>query len=436
PSVATPEGNRFSTPFWIDKDDQYTAINSSDLNIYMHWGWNGEYKNNDPNDRKNNDVLDENSNTTYFSEIIYFDLRLDGEAFVYPPLPPAMFNITDSTGSWLRVPVNFDIGQTAILYGLVSGEHVFEVRAVDLQLIPDPTPATFTFYLYDPIPLESKSGILIIDDDPHNNNNCPDDSTDALYEYFVSDYTGEVVQFDRVQWANTNSVYHFGRSKFSPTDLIPYELIIYHSDDPTVSTNIVSEYDPLYLYLRGGGNMILSGGARLKDAQEQMIEGYYMLFDRYFGLPLPIGSDQDTAGQITQVSWNGTNGAFQTLQFFQFARAEATGYTDIHLQIPSFNILLNLQGHEGLGPVCYFDNLTPGTEIYYSFGCRDEIEEEEDTDYLPNQAQYDFFNGKPVGIKYSTAITKCFTFGFPLSYMDKDEVKAKINRILIELGMM
>ncbi|MBN2460102.1 MAG: hypothetical protein JXB60_00725, partial [Candidatus Cloacimonetes bacterium] len=143
PNVLRPDGNHFSTPFWINLAGDYTAINSDDLNIYMHWGWFGEFKLNDPRERILNAVKDEETGALYFSEIIYFDLRLDGAPFVYPPLPAEWFNITDDDGTeWLRVPIFYEIGQNAVLYDLASGEHTFEVRAVDLQLIPDPTPAT------------------------------------------------------------------------------------------------------------------------------------------------------------------------------------------------------------------------------------------------------------------------------------------------------
>ena len=443
PNVLKPDGNHFATPFWIDLEGNYTAINSDDLNIYMRWGYYGEYELKDPGERLLNEVWDEETGDQYFTEIIAFDLRLDGEPYNYPPLDPQYFNFTDDDGTeWLRVPATIEVGQENVLYGLQAGEHSFVVRAVDLQLVPDPTPSVFDFILYDPIPLSEKTGVCIIDNDSDATPYCPDDTTDVLYEYFLGDYVGTVVNLDREDAPLDNKQYHFNRSVFSPTDLMEYELIVYHSDYPTVDTNFIAEYDPLYLYLLSGGNMILSGGSGLAAAQEEAVAGYYRILDRFLGIPLPEDGE-DTGGEILRVSWDGVNASFFNLQFLTYVQPVNGSYGIIDLQVPSFNgNLIDNLGHGGLGPVSYITGINEMAQPLYTFGCRSpendpEIEEwddECDVDWIPCEEQYNFFSPQYVGIKYSTENTNCYTFSFPLAYMDKDQVRSMFNQILTEIS--
>lgn len=448
PSVSTLEGTHYSTPMWVDKDGHFTVMNSNDLKLYLHWGYHGEYGiktesgnviTNNPNSTKVGSVLDELTNSPYFTEIRYFDLRLDGAAYVYAPLPAEEYNITDDDGTeWLRVPVGADIATTTILNNLEPGFHRFEARAVDLQDIGDKTPSEFIFKIVDPIPAIEKSGILIIDDTNNDPGYAPEAYVDSLYQdYFFSDYAGTVDVIDRNELRtfikDDLNLYglHFQRPVLSPTDLQQYKTIVWHSDDPRISSDsrFAWEYDVLNLYLRSGGNIILSAGANVRPVFELCANKGFNILDRYFGLPL---NGEDV---VNVPSKSGLESSFLNLQLFKYAQANAdAGITeDVNLLMPSViaNIMNNpvLNPNEALGPVAYFDNYEDDVEKIFTFGSIPPGDGPLDL----TQAEYEALNVRPVGISKTTTNTKCFMLGFPLSYMVPEQAKAALTQIVAEI---
>jgi len=453
PYVITSDGAHFSTPFWIDWDGNMEVIGSDDLQIFFHWGWHGEFEDNQPDKRRVNQVLDENTDSLYFAEIFYFDLRYDDEAFVHELLPAAIYNIIDDDGTeWLRIPIEHEYSQNTIVSGDYAsvGTHSFVVRAVDSQFEVDPTPAEFVFNIVAPIPKEEKIGILIIDDEQNHSVYCPEDSVDALYAYFLSDQP-DVDEINRIEVADFIgnlglSALHFYRAVLSPTDLQQYKTILYHSDNPLVNTisNFYKEYDSLNLYLDSGGNLIFSGGANALTIQQRCQYYGISLLKKYFGIPLDTGGQGNAVNLVTYVdpdTGEETIADFFHLQFLVKSTA-LNGFTDdVYLQFPSFNNLINMK--YGLGPVAYFEYLLDETEPIFTYGCKtpyDGIDptflawdDEDDTDQYPSEAQYNEFNGKTVGLRKITENNSCYFFGFPLSYMNAQQVKNTINQILDEI---
>ena len=447
PSVSTIEGTHYSTPFWVDKDGNFAVMNSNDLKIYLHWGYNGEYGyktadgaviNNNPNSTKIGSVLDEMTNSSYFSEIRYFDLRLDGMAYTYAPLPAAQYNVVDEDGTeWLRVPVGSDIAQATILNNMAPGFHRFEVRAVDLQGVGDKTPAEFVFKIVDPIPAAEKSGILIIDDTNSQPGYAPEALIDSLYEeYYFSDYAGQVDVIDREELRTFISDLnlwglHFTRPVLSPTDLQQYKTIVYHSDDPRISSGsrFAWEYDLLNLYLRSGGNIIFSAGANVRPVLELCAIKGFNIMDRYFGLPL------DGEDMINIPSKSGIESDFLNLQLFKYAKANAdAGFTgEVNLQMPSevANIMNNvvLNPNQALGPVAYFTNYDADVTSLFTFGSIPPGDGPLDL----TQAEYDELNARPVAIRKITSTSRCYLLGFPLSYMVPEEAKAALTQIVNDI---
>jgi len=456
PSIMTADGAHFATPFWIDTEGKLTAIGSQDFRVYLHWGWHGEFETDQPDKRRVGQVYDELTNTPYFAEIISFDIRIDDEAYVYGPLPASDYNVIDDDGTeWLRVPIYHDISQHTNIYGdyTSTGSHKVEIRAVDLQDVADETPAEFTFFVEDFIPKEEKAGILIIDDEENHPSQSPEAIVDTLYNYFF-DSQNDVVEVNRVDVADIIgdmglSALHFYRAVFSPTDIQQYKLIVYHSDKPLINTtsNFDKEYDSLNLYLSGGGNLLFSGGANIVAIQQKCQKDGLPLLE-YFGIPRELDDEELQAVHVvTHV--NPESGAVTQANFFKLqfmVKATATnGFTDdILLQLPGFNNLVNMK--YGLGPVAYFDNLLNGTETIFEFGCKFkdpdgngldptflDWDADYDTDQYPNEDQYNEFTGKAVAIKRITENNNCYFFGFPLSYMNKDDVKAAMQVILDEI---
>ena len=450
PSILTPDGIHNATAFWVNMDHQYILIGSEDIKIYMHWGWHGEFGDygvddyNDPHAKKNDVVLDELTGASYFSEITYFDLRLDGAPLYYPPLPATGENlrVDDDGTEWLRVPVNHAIGQRVMLNlttlgGIdnLYGEHTFVARAVDLQDVVDDTPHEFIFYIEVPCPKEEKDGIMIIDDEV-DTNNAPADTVNNFYDYIISDFETNPGYIDRFEikeliygW-NLEKL-HFKKAFLSPTDFQHYKTIIYHTDDPISVSHFVQEYESLKIYLLQGGNIIFSTGAELETVQINCRDQYHFpILEDYFGIPL---LDENVVVAVSK-NW-GTN------PFFIKAISQFGTEFDINLQLPSFNaqitnpMLPELLSKDGLGPVAYFNEEIITSEIIYRYGCKEPGEEPHPPFHtVPTQEEYDMYNNLPVGIQNITENNSCYLFSFPLVYMVKEEVKVMMNHILSEIG--
>ena len=439
PSVMTSEGAHYSTPFWKSKDEEYTAIHSNNMKIYMKWGYFGEYEGDAPTNKKIANVLDERTIMKYFSEIRFFDLRMDGEAYYYAPLPASEFNILDEeTGKeWLRVPMSHAIAQETIITGLSPGIHRFEVRAVDLQNVPDKTPTEFVFNLVEPVPASEKEGILILDDSANDPWLSPEAYVDSLYqEYYFADYSGRVDFQDRKWLVDNilNSEFHFKKAEFCPTDLHSYKTVIYHSDNPIKEGAFHLEYDVINLYLGGGGNLVFSIGANLKtEVLRDVRKWAYPVLDRYFGID---GSDEESILILEKDGTNALEPPFFYLSYFIKAIPD-NGFTEeIDLMIPSFHPFVNIHPIlqieiNAMGPVAYFDEskLDENTTVIYRFGCISAGDGPLD----PANYEYNTYNEQPVGLKRQVGESKCYVFSFPLSYMEPTQAKEMLNQIIDEI---
>ena len=446
PSITTSENVHNATAFWVNTEGEYTLIGSDDIKIYMKWGWAGEYDENNPLSRLTDETLDEATNKSYFSEITHFDIRVDDAPLYYPPLPPVGENLkVDEDGTeWFRVPISHNIGQqitlTANMLGGTTGlygQHSFTVRAVDLQGVVDPTPHTFTFNIERPIAVEERSGVLIIDNDV-DTQSAITDTIDFLYNYFVSEFDANPGYLNRNEIAtNISNVWgldqlHFSKAVISPTDMQQYKTIIYHSDNPVSASDIGKEYESLEIYLNNGGNLILSGAAPLSNVQTYCRSQGFPLLQDYFGIPLLPPTDVEPIKIVSN--------ALGDNPFFVKAFSEIAVYDDMNLQLPSFNPGItnpnvDLLSKDGLGPVAYFNMDIVGAEILYSYGCKavgEEIHAPFHT--VPTQEEFDMYNGQTVAIRRTIDNTNCYMFGFPLSYMVKEEAKTVIAEILTSLG--
>nr|HPR17271.1 hypothetical protein [Candidatus Cloacimonadota bacterium] len=429
PSVTTLTGTHYALPFWIDKDGNYTCIHSNDLKVYMHWGYRGEFEGNDPDAKAMAKVYDELTSSNYYSEIKYYDLRLDGEPYVYAPLPAAQYNFMDEdTGKeWLRVPVASTISQEVTLSGLEPGNHRFEVRAVDLQNEPDKTPSEFLFKIVSSVPALEKEGILVVDNTPHNQSWAPETITDSLYSElgFLADYTGTIDILDR-KWLYDN-VYvnrNYTSDVLSPTDLQKYKTIIYHADFYE-NMNLQSEANALDIYFQGGGNLIISGCANLSAMRSGLQNNGSSFLQKYFGI--------DYMEDDAIVAFKGAMMPFNP-SYFKKAVAHNSSYSDITLDPDGFYSQITLPNFDStaLGPISYFplDNLSINTEVLFTFGCKDPG----DGLYDPSNQEYTFYSQQPVAIKsVNSNNNKCFMFGFPLSYMDEEAVSDMLMQIINDI---
>lgn len=421
PSVLTTSGTRYAAPFWVDRNGDYTCIHSNDLKIYMHWGYRGEFTDNNPDDKFVGKVYDELTSKQYFSEIKYFDLRLDGQPYYYAPLPAAQYNYVDeSTGKeWLRVPVASTISQKATLSGLSPGTHRFEVRAVDMQNEPDRTPSEFVFKIVEFVPASQKEGILVLDN-TLDNNYTPPAIIDTLYskQGYFKNYPHVVDRLERSWlaenvWVDRN----YTKDIFSPTDLQNYKTVVYHAEN-LESMKFALEYNTMELYLQSGGNIILSGNANLSiEMQRDMKNNNYPILEKNFG----IDYLQDDAISYPTDSYSPLSPNI----FFVGADGSSSEYPEIDLKLPSFNPTVTTAfGPIAYFPVQYLNSAT--TEVLYTFRCKQPGDDPTD----PSNAEYDYYSAQPVAVKNTTANNKCYIFGFPLSYMDDDAVSEMLMYII------
>ena len=417
PAIWNGEEYRHAMPFWIDSNNDLACINSSDLEIFMSWGFDGEYYYNNPISRKRNIVLDEETGANYFSEILFYDVRLDDSPYENNELPPSVCNIIDNDGTeWLRIPSDEEISQKLVLSNLASGNHELSVRAVDLQLSVDPTHASYNFKVVEPVALENREGILILDDTQDNGIWAPADHMHSFYSTYgaLSGYSGTIETLDRQNLTESELIMG---STFSLTELQNYKTVIYYSD--ALQTNFYKEQHALYQYLENGGNIILSMDASLYNAYNSWSFNNSGIFEKYFGIQ---SSFENTISNVST--------SYYQNRFFIQAVAQIENCIDLNLLEPSFNSLVNgFNGDEvcALGPVSYIneESLSGSASVLFKFGCRPPGNEE----YEPTQEDYDFYSDQVVSIKNITETNKCYLFSFPLSYMNLEQV----NEILIPI---
>jgi hypothetical protein len=429
PSVQTSDGAHHATSFWYNSEEKYTAIGSNDFKTYMRWGYSGEFEDNNPQKPADGITLDEVTGQPYFCEIVGYDLRLDGEPYYYPPIPAVgvHLQVDDDGKEWLRVGANYFIGQSTTItltsysgsLDNMYGEHTFEVRAIDLQGAVDETPHEFTYTVVAPIPKEEKSGVLIIDDDG-DTPNSPSLLINEFYEYIVSDYDIEPGYINREDMnALGMDGLHHGKSVIATSDIQQYKAIIYHADNPTAEFSFWKEFEALKIYLLQGGNIILSGGSNLKIMNQKCTDNAFSILDQYFGIPM---DNEDAIGIVP------SSVPFLFNQFFIDAIGQGS-FTNIDLLLPSFNNAVNLGN--GLQPVAYFNDYQPEAEVIFTYGCR--VVDANDP-YAPSQEQYNQYSDDlPVGLRKVTEDNSCYIFGFPLAYMESDQVKSAMTQILNEL---
>ncbi|MDP8231257.1 MAG: hypothetical protein P9L91_01165 [Candidatus Zophobacter franzmannii] len=414
---------RYATAMFKNADGFYACLGSRNLKIWLRWGFHGQYgyKNeatsqsivtDNPYDSALNILLDEETDENYFSQILFYDLRLDGAPYNYPPLADEV--ITDETGdyvgeSWLRVPVANSIAQSIVVSGLESGFHIFEVRGVDLQGEVDKTPARFEFVVEEPVSAADKSGVLIIDDDhPTAQFLSPEAFTDDFYNSLFANLTS-TDELDML--AIENNLDNIGR-RVSPTDLEKYKLVVYHSDSPASENGLVRENDALSLYMYGGGNLIISGGSNIDAAIRNSFTEEKTFFHRFLDMFDTVDYPIDLFTQSV------TNNAAAN-PFFIKAHIEdaysANGAGVVNLETDAdIAFSTYVDNFAGMGPITYFPELPWSFQVPIAkYGCKSVY----DDNRPPLPDQYEQFNMQNVGIKVTTR-GSVYVFGFPLSYME------------------
>ncbi len=432
PFTITNGAQRFATPLFRDLENKLTAVNSTNMKVWIRWGWDGEYgivqSNGDilfpgtPYDKKVDVVRDATTGENYYSEITHFDLRLNDQPYNFPPYANSI-QVDDDGTRWLRIPVTSVLGQTVVLTSLPSGLHKFEVRCVDLQdEVSDP--AEFFFNLVDEKPIAQRSGILVIDDDTDSASYSPESVVLAKYTNMLSDYSGTKTFIHRTTDITPGDTYPDIRKRhLAYPDLQNYKMVIFHSDNPSDTGTLKLDNDGLVMYMQHGGNLVISHTSKLAG----ILDAFVLAAQKSFLTNLGINYISQPATSVS--------GSMQTNTFFQQAVGQL-GFPNINLQYgtgenASFNALVN--SRQGLATVAYFPtaNLLTSTQTIYTYGCKPTTWPA----FPPSQTLFDQLNGKPVGIKKTNGVGKVYTFTFPLTYMLQADSKAMMNKIIQECGI-
>jgi hypothetical protein len=394
----TAEKNR---QLWSN-ENAYHAVNSQDFKLHLRWGYRGQYSNDNPFGTEMNLCYNEQG-YNYFSKITAFDLRFDGtplpsnSGFVNPVI------VTHSDGStWLRILNLLDSCRHVTLSNLSNWSHQFQVCAVDIQGVYS-EPAAVSINLIPYKPFNQRSGILIVDDSPNSTTYSPEQTVDNIYNSIIPNTWGAVTTYDIAESGTTTIAPGF-------IMLQDYKAVVWHSDNPSSSANLLPNIDALDCYLAHSGNLVLSGTNRLYTTITDIGSAYPVFIYHRLGI-----TNNASCGYV--------GNSITTNPFFVQANG-LNGLGNVSVETDaSFCSLVNTR--KGLSIVTYF-NPDLGLNFLYGFGCKPV----NSTAFPPTQEQYDMFSSKYVAYKYSQLGANVVVFGFPLSYMKQTELSPAIQNIL------
>lgn len=444
PEIQVPgEGAHFGTPFFISRklDDegnidghQLSTLWSDDLRIYLRWGWKGQYEGDDPDRGFINEVHDIATSRDYLANVKAFDLRLGDAPYPYPPMinhpqfqTRFLYTDPDDGTQWLRVPRFYDrdIDTRALLTGIPHGDYTLSVRVVDSQNRMSEV-ETFQFLIAERVPREQKQGVLIIDNETYPNPVFKSYTKDFYNEVLEGMDVGPVEVINRQELrTNFESLnMHFGRIFLSTADLERYRLVIWHCDNPTEigpnNANIHHEYEVVNIYLRGGGNMLLSGGSNI-NAMRRAAESQSFVnptLHLFFGLTY--------RSEVVTRSLSNSMVGPAAKQYFIGAKP-AAGFTprfkEVNLDFTHPFLAALGDRVRGLAPITLFsDDSDDYADAYTSVFYRMKVVEPADPDNEDLVEDINKHRDAPVAIRRKSPNNSTYVFGFPLSYIDRDEV--------------
>ncbi|MEA3475004.1 MAG: lamin tail domain-containing protein [Candidatus Cloacimonadota bacterium] len=429
----------YANRFYMDINEDLSAIWSDDIKIYLKWSYLGEYEFSISNWRiyyaehtySYDESLPYYQYQRYFCDIEFMDIQLDGSADGIPPIGTVI--IDDITGEeWMRVPISEE--QACTLTNLPSGSHILKVRAVDLQGALDPTPEMLEFTLHEKVEQNEKEGVLIVDDTKATPLFAVEDSVDIFYDNLLEDCPHQVTTFDlneepfhniadlNIDIRNDNLAPYF-----APSDIQEYKLILWHSNNPRefyndiAKVHLIQHYDLLSFYLNSGGNLVFTGCAKVCDpyyAKTNFLQDYAGLADTLSAL-----NTDDIVWGNPSVNNSPMGGASGSGSFEG-------------IEIDSLNVVYSLAGY----PFPQYFGPTPlgaiGSVTFLNIVNAEEIFTCIPGPNFPDPEPYD---GAPVGSKYIKipgVNGLVYILGFPLFYFQVDQGKLFLNKVFDEIDSL
>ena len=435
----------FGNPFYVDANENFSAIWSQDLELHFWWSYLGEFEYTCDHGRiytGHTYFYDENLDEyiRYYCDIEFMDIQLDGGI---DGLPSVGSVIIDSLSGeeWMRISINQD--QSCLLTNLSIGEHTFKVRSIDIQGAVDPSPEELVFTLHEPVDASQSDNILLIDDTQNRMIFAVEDSVNNFYQEIIEDYSGSVDWID-LRDNNYISIYNLNKESrfddlapsFAPSDVQSYKMVLWYANDPKSYYNdfckvhLLQHYDILRYYLDQGGSLLFTGTAKICDPSYGVT--YYDFLEEYGGLA-------DTLSALSQLLddnnwlWGIPN---QENSMFVGAR----GVNDFNPLDP-FNLNLHIYkfptdlyfpeywitSSNPLGKIGNVTFLNP-VQAETIFTCI--------TDTMDIHQQ---FADAPVGTKYVKdpgETGAVYTLGFPLYYMNIGEAKTFMDIVYNDLDSL
>ena len=439
PSKIVSGKKHFADRFYIDMNGNVNALYSNDIEIYMKWRYLGERQyvqtKNIITQANRTYYYDAHRNVyeQYYCDIQYMDIQLDGGVGT---LPPVGTEITDEITyeHWRRIPIYED--QSCRLFGLSSGEHIFKVRAVDVQGAVDPSPEIFEFNLVKIVDSGEKTGILLVDDTSNQPIYAVEDSVNGYYVKFMEEldeYTIYDLSDDNFSAATLgNQVFRgdieMSAPYFAPSDIQNYKLVIWHANNPKQkfpsgdgTVHLVNNYDVLGYFLRSGGNLLYTGCYGICDpsyAKAEFLQTYAGLADTlsglnsldFFWINIPSVNNSPLGGV------SGIN---------SFANIEIDSFNTVSTIINPFPEYWMFTPLQAIGSITFLNIIDDAEEIFTSVP----------GPFFPDPDPY---YGAPIAAKYTKepGVTgTVYTFGFPFFYFNVDQTREILNQVMNEVGM-
>lgn len=434
PEEETEAGIHYATAFDLDLEDNYTAIYSEDLKVYLNWGYYGEYGfesngmveiTNRITDAKINKCMNPYDTTAYVSEIEFYEIQLDGNAVETEYYGGAA---SEEIPGWLRIRAIQSNSQSLVLENLACGEHCFKVRAIDNFGNIDPEPEVMNFTIY-PDNTE-KSGLLLLDFDM-DTVFSPDELIDELYLEAVSSYNGQVTVIDAeeynltMEYNNNQSVLHYDESILAESIYNDYEWIVIHNDNPAGYTLPTALLRDIRVMLRKNRQLLFTSGIALNnwydDAFDTEDESIRELFEDYWGISI------ESADAIELIS--------SSISYRPYLIGSDSVFpmqTDLDLELDPESIFVPIISliYQGMGACSIFQEEFITADPVYLYRSK----AVDFPSFPPSQEDFDAFNGKPVAIHNSYNGCDSWLITFCLSFMEKEDVAEMFSEIFEQEG--
>jgi hypothetical protein len=442
----------FGNPFYVDRNEELSAIWSDDLEIHFWWSYLGEFMTHPVQYRSERCFeqtpyyYDENLEQYIrsFCDVEYMDIQLDGGV---NGLPAIGYVINDSLrgDDWMRVPIEHP--QKCMLTNLSTGAHTFRVRAVDAQEVVDSTPEELIFILHKPLEASLYDNILVIDDTQNTPIFAPEDSVNKFYTKLMKNCSSNVDwidlrddQYKHIAELNEQIRDELLTHYFAPSDLQNYKLILWYANDPkrfyhdVTEVHLRAHYDALAYYLEQRGSLVFTGTAMISDKSSCYYnenENIFIFLREYAGLAdtlselsqsLPLNSWLWGNPTLENSFFTGAHGINDFSSIEEFNLNSHLYYLPTHFYFPEYWVTTGYLNK--IGNVTLLNPFEADT----IFTCI--------TDTMDIHQQ---FAGAPIGTKFVKERNETgavYVLGFPLYYMQLNDAKAFMDIVYTEVDSL